>query len=81
MSDILFSFKRLYRDLKGGHKGFWVAKSFFFNLTRRAFVKDWDYSEDYLCGYCDKPVLRRVLFCNDVCEEKVYRPLTKERDE
>lgn len=32
---------------------------------------DYDFNEEFCCGYCSKPVLGRYLFCDEVCEAKI----------
>lgn len=40
-----------------------------YRLIRPLFVEDIDSNEDYVCGSCGKPVLRRSLFCSDRCNQ------------
>jgi len=45
----------------------------FYDIIRPLFVEEWDHNEDYLCGYCCKPVLRRYLYCSVQCSEEQDR--------
>lgn len=47
-------------------------KKFIFNLIRPFFVKDIDINEDFTCSHCLKPVLKRLLFCSELCEKRFY---------
>lgn len=40
----------------------------FYNLIRPLFVKNLDENEDFLCCYCNKPILNRDLFCSERCQ-------------
>lgn len=48
----------------------WLLLSKFYTLIRPYFVKDIDKNEDFTCGWCEKPVLRRWLYCSPKCEEE-----------
>ncbi len=48
----------------------WKIQEKFYKLIRPLFVKDVDLNEDYNCMQCDKPVLRRFLFCSEKCSAK-----------
>lgn len=45
----------------------WKFLGKFYFLIRPLFVDDVDHNEDYDCGLCGKPVLRRYLFCSEEC--------------
>lgn len=47
-----------------------------FDLLRPLFVKDWDRNEDYICGHCGRPVLKRYLFCSRECSSIFDRSST-----
>lgn len=49
----------------------WVIKDWFFKKIRFLFVEDIDPNEDFYCGACGEPVLRRYLFCSEKCSEQV----------
>jgi hypothetical protein len=53
-----------------------VIKTRLFNLIRRFFVADWDRNEDYICGNCGEPVLKRYLYCSLECKEHHHLHLT-----
>ena len=42
-------------------------KKILFDLIRPLFVRGWDRNEDFICGNCGEPVLRRWLFCSPEC--------------
>lgn len=42
-------------------------QAWFYWLIRPIFVTDIDPNEDFSCGLCGNPVLRRVLFCSSRC--------------
>lgn len=44
-----------------------------FKLIRPLFVKDIDPNEDFYCGNCGKPVLTRILFCSQECDDEFTR--------
>lgn len=46
----------------------WLAR--FYDLIRPLFVRDWDRNEDFVCGHCGRPVLRRYLFCSIECADR-----------
>lgn len=49
-------------------KGYeWPFLAAWFNLIRPLFVRRIDSNEDFNCGSCGKPVLKRVLFCSVTC--------------
>lgn len=41
----------------------------FYDLIRPLFVRGWNKNEDFNCGLCDRPVLRRYLYCSSECSE------------
>jgi hypothetical protein len=43
------------------------VKAWLFKLIRPLFVRDLDPNEDFSCGQCGATVLRRRLFCSNVC--------------
>lgn len=77
MAHILFSLEMLFRDLRLNkayckHPYYFAFKEFGCNLIRPLFVKDWDFNEDFNCGGCGMPFLRRYLYCNQECEDKSH---------
>lgn len=46
----------------------WKLLEIFYKIIRPLFVSDIDPNEDYNCGTCNKPVLKRYLFCSHKCE-------------
>jgi hypothetical protein len=46
-----------------------AIKKWFFKLIRPLFVRNVDSNEDFSCGHCGEPVLKRFLFCSDYCTE------------
>lgn len=48
----------------------WKLLALFYSIIRPLFVKEVDSNEDYECGYCRKPVLKRYLFCSEECSAK-----------
>lgn len=48
---------------------YWIILNWFYGLIRFLYVEDIDPNEDYHCGYCRKPVLTRLIFCSESCEE------------
>jgi hypothetical protein len=48
----------------------WKIKYWFYEIVRPIFVSDIDRNEDYNCGYCCKPVLKRILYCSETCSSK-----------
>lgn len=46
-----------------------LLRKFFFDLIRPLFVRDVSPNEDFECCECQRPVLRRVLFCSRSCHE------------
>lgn len=47
----------------------WKLLDIFYEIIRFLFVKNIDINEDFNCGMCNKPVLRRYLFCSIKCEK------------
>jgi hypothetical protein len=47
----------------------WLALSFAYNMVRWVLLRDMhvDPNEDFNCGHCSKPVLRRWMYCSDAC--------------
>ncbi len=39
----------------------------FYKIIRPLFVLNIDPNEDFECGWCKEPLLRRVLFCSSEC--------------
>lgn len=48
---------------------FWKIKYFIYDKIRKFTWKDYDSNEDFYCGYCMKPVFRRLLFCSKKCSD------------
>lgn len=46
-------------------------KAAFFTWIRPLFVRDIDPNEDFICGSCGEPVLRRDLTCSKACSEEL----------
>ncbi len=44
-----------------------LLRKLLFGLIRPLFVRDIRPSEDFECNECQRPVLRRVLFCSRSC--------------
>lgn len=42
----------------------------FYNLIRPLLLSDIDSNDDFTCGTCRKPILRRFLFCSVECANK-----------
>lgn len=51
----------------------WRIRERFFKTIRPLFVRDIDRNEDFNCCKCNKPVLRRFLFCSIECSEEFDR--------
>lgn len=47
----------------------------FYDLIRPLFVRNWDRNEDFVCGHCGRPVLRRYLYCSSECSERGDREI------
>lgn len=45
----------------------WRIIAWVFSLLRPLFVSDIDPNEDFVCGECARPVLRRYLYCSAAC--------------
>ena len=39
----------------------------FYDFIRWLFWSDYDKNEDFICGYCGKPVFRRYIYCSKWC--------------
>lgn len=48
-------------------RNWWRFLGKFYTLIRPLFIDDVDRNEDFDCGLCGKPVLRRYLFCSEEC--------------
>ena len=48
---------------------YWLLRKFY-DAIRPLFVYDVDPNEDYTCCWCNKPVLKRVLYCSEECSIK-----------
>ena len=74
MSHIFYAFEKLFKHLrvKDSYKFTYrmVGKAFIFDMIRPLFVKDWDFNEDFYCGNCLEPVLKRYLYCCVECEKE-----------
>lgn len=44
-------------------------KKYLYGLIRPLFVKDIDPNENFKCGFCGKPVLKRILYCSSICSD------------
>lgn len=47
----------------------WLWRSLAFSLVRWAVVPDLDPNENFNCGFCSKPLLRRYLYCSQKCDD------------
>lgn len=45
----------------------WRLRAFVFRIIRPLFVRNVNANEDYLCCHCEKPVLRRLMYCSLAC--------------
>jgi hypothetical protein len=45
-------------------------KTAWFKAIRPLFEQDVDPNEEFVCGECCEPVLRRVLFCSVACSDR-----------
>lgn len=45
----------------------WLLLSLAYASVRWALIPDLDVNEDFNCGHCSKPVLRRWLYCSAAC--------------
>lgn len=43
-----------------------------YSIIRPLFVINIDPNEDFSCGWCGKPVLRRIVFCSSKCEKEDF---------
>jgi hypothetical protein len=66
----------------------WKLLDSFYEIIRPLFIKNIDLNEDYYCGWCCKPVLKRYIFCSVKCSdadekdaEWLNKPFTKEEQE
>lgn len=50
---------------------YWSVIAIFYGLIRPLFVRNIDPNEDYSCGTCGKPLLRRYIFCSKACQDAV----------
>lgn len=44
-------------------------KAWIFSRIRPFFVKDINSNEDFVCGICGEPVLKRILYCSNRCNQ------------
>ena len=50
-----------------------------FNFIRKHFWDDYDPNEEFSCGYCDKEMYRRYLFCSQKCTDLFEEETSKEK--
>lgn len=48
-----------------------------FETIRPLFVPNVDKNEDYICGQCGEPVLKRYLYCSDKCAAEADAELAR----
>lgn len=66
--------------IKNGQCWRWAFLDWFYSKIRFLFVNNVDPNEDFYCMFCDKPVLKRYLFCSVQCSN-MFEELEKEGQE
>jgi hypothetical protein len=58
-------------------KLYYYLQNKLYYLVRPLFVDTVDPNEDYICMYCQKPVLKRYLYCSLECDLKDEEEMKK----
>lgn len=61
------------RVIKRQVKLSWRLLAVFHKLIRPLFVKGIDPNEDFECGNCRRPLLKRFLTCSEACYHEIWR--------
>ena len=48
-------------------KRWWKILDYVYDRIRFVFWRSYDINEDFECGFCQKPVFRRLLYCSVKC--------------